>query len=50
MCILQGFRLLFVFYCHPDSVAFLGVVFRLVPILVNGMKYSEIDLILLKVK
>lgn len=26
------------------------LVFRLIPILVNGMKYSEIDIILLKVR
>lgn len=26
------------------------LLFRLIPILVNGMKYSEIDIILLKVR
>lgn len=28
----------------------LMLLFRLIPILVNGMKYSEIDIILLKVR
>lgn len=33
-----------------DSNNTLMLLFRLIPILVNGMKYSEIDIILLKVR